>query len=159
MQLLSNELKAVAVMSDLSQSGTSVTRDACMSVEDFRYSCARKRDWDGKMYGSTEPVMLSFSVRINAADQAQPFYAQLASEESSVLSFMFNATFSNTKRLSTYDEAIAVDGYIVDVEEDYHSAALSEQTEEQMILRARMLVRSINYLAEGGNKTLTFIQD
>lgn len=159
MQLLSNELKAVAVMADISESGTTVTRDQCMTVEHFNYRCARKRDRDGRTYGANDPVELSFCVRINAAEQAQPLYRLLVAEDKGILSFLFNATFSSTQRLSEYDEAIAVEGYVVDIQEDFQTAVLSIQEEEQITLRARMLVRSINYVGKDEQKTLCFIHD
>lgn len=159
MQLLSNELKAVVVMADMSESGTTVTRDQCMSVDHFLYRCERKRDSDGHTYGANEPVELSFRVRINAAEQARPLYQQLANEEFDTLTFIFNATFSNTKRLSGYEEAMSVEGYIVDIEDDFHSAALTSQDEEQIYLRARMQVRSISYIGQDETKTLCFIHD
>ena len=157
MQLLSNELKAVAVMTDISESDSNITRDYCMSVEHFDYHCERKRDRDGRTYGASDPVMLCFDLRLNAADQAQPFYRQMKDDDSGIISFLFNATFSDTKRLSGYDEAMAVEGFIVDIREDFRSAAL-EQTEEQIILRARMQVRSIVYIGQNENKQLCFIQ-
>lgn len=159
MQSLSNELKAIAVMADISESGTMVTRDQCMTVEKFQYHCERKRDSYGHTYGASDPVELTFCVRINSADQAQPFYQQLTEEEHDVVSFLFNATFSDTKRLSGYDEAMAVEGFIVDIQEVFHSAALSTQDEEQVLLRARMLVRSIIYVAQDDKKTLCFIHE
>ena len=159
MQSLSNELKAIAVMADISESGTTVTRDQCMTVEKFQYHCERKRDSYGHTYGASDPVELTFCVRINSADQAQPFYQQLTEEEHDVVSFLFNATFSDTKRLSGYDEAMAIEGFIVDIQEVFHSATLSAQDEEQVLLRARMLVRSIIYVAQDDKKTLCFIHE
>ena len=159
MQLLSNELKAVAVMADIAEDGNSITRDQCMTVEQFQYRCERLRDNSGHTYGANQPVELLFSVRINSADQAQPFYQQLTDEEQDTVSFIFNATFSDTKRLSGYDEAMAVEGFIVDVQEDFHSAALLQPDEEQITLRARMQVRSIVYTGQDDKKTLCFIHD
>ena len=158
MQLLSNELKAVAVITDMTEQGVSVTRDQCMTVDHFDYRCVRKRDSVGRTYGATNPVELSFSVRINTAEQAQTLYQYIASDEPGVLSFLFNATFSDTKRLSGYDEAMAVEGFVVDIKEDFQSA-VTEQIEEQVILRARMHVRSIIYLRQDEQKTLCFIHD
>ena len=158
MQLLSNELKAVAVMADMSENGATVTRDQCMTVEHFNYRCARKRDRDGRTYESSEPVELTFQVRINGEDQAKPFYRQLCSgDEYGVLSFLFNTTFQSTGRLASYEQAMAVEGFVVDVQEDFHSAALAETNEGQIALRARMLVRSIIYVGQNSNKTLCFI--
>lgn len=154
---LSNELKAVAVMADMSESGVTITRDQCMSVEHFDYHCERKRDKTGRTYNASEPVLLCFSVRVNAVGSAHPLYEQLTRTEAGTMSFIFNATFSGTKRLTGYFEAMVVEGYVVDVKESLSSATLSGQSEQQIILSACMLVRSINYIGQNDTKTLCFI--
>lgn len=153
---LSNELKAVAVIADMSESGITITRDQCMSVEHFGYRCVCKRDMVGRTYNANEPVMLRFSVRINAAGPAHPLYQQLTSSEPCMLSFIFNATFSVNKRLTGYFEAMVVEGFVVDVKENFSSAASFELGEQQIILTASMLVRAINYIGQNDTKTLCF---
>ena len=153
---LSNELKAVAVIADMSEPGITITRDQCMSVEHFDYHCERKRDTVGRTYNASEPVMLRFSVRINAAGSAHPLYQQLTGTEPCMLSFIFNATFSDTKRLTEYFEAMVAEGFVVEVKEDLCRAASSEPCEQQMILSACMLVRAINYIGQNDTKTLCF---
>lgn len=157
MQVLSKELKAVAVTVDMSEPNTSITRDQCMSVDNFTYRCRRRRDSKGRTYGANEPVELCFNVRLNSADLAQPLYRLLNDNEHGIVSFVFNATFSETKRMNGYDEAMAVEGFIVDIQEEYRGA-ISASEEEQIILSARMMVRAITYLAQNDNKTLRFIQ-
>lgn len=156
MPLFSNELKALAVLTDMSEPGASATREQCMTVDHFEYCCARKRDKRGRTYGAKEPVELRFSVRINAAEQSQPFYKSLKMFAPCILSFLFNATFSDTKRMSDYDEALAVEGYMVDIQEDYRSTAPTNPDDEQIILRACMSVRSITYIVNGEQKQLSF---
>lgn len=153
------ELKAIVVMANLLEEGVAITRDQCMSVEHFDYRCARKRDAKGRTYRASEPAILNFSVRINSAEQAQPFYKQLTDSGRCPLSFIFNATFANTsKRLTDYDDALVVDGYVVDVQEDFQSSPMIEQREQQILFRARMLVRSIIYKGRNDNYSLCFIQ-
>lgn len=158
MQLRVNELKALVVIADLSESEKNITSEQCMSVQHFDYHCARKRDQKGRTYQAAEPTMLCFSVRINAADQAKPFYSQMMSQDAGIVSFIFNASFNDTHRLQKYDDAMVVNGFVVDVQEDFCSAAATEQNEEQIILRARMQVCSITYMGETDNKVLSFVQ-
>lgn len=153
-----NELKAIVVMNNLLEASGSITRDQCMSVEHFDYHFAHKRDEKGHTYKASEPAMLNFSVRLNSVEQAKPFYKQLTVIEYGPLSFLFNAAFSDTRHLTDYDDAMVVDGFIVDVQEDFSSTALTAQSEEQIILRARMLVRSVTYIGRNENKKLCFIQ-
>ena len=158
MQLLSNELKAVAVMANMTEAADGITSDQCMSVQHFDYHCAHKRDAKGRTYQANEPAILRFRVRLNSAEQAQLFYQKLTDSEFGFLSFVFNVTFSETGRLQDYDDAMVIEGYIVDLQEDFHSAALAER-EELITLSVRMLVRAITYLGQYDNKTLCFIYD
>ena len=158
MQLLSNELKAVAVMADMTETADGITSDQCMSVQHFDYRCARKRDAKGRTYKASEPTMLHFSVRLNSTEQARTFFKQLTDSEYGNLSFVFNLTFSETGRLKDYDNAMVVEGYLVDLKEDFYSAEPMGQ-EEQMMLNASMLVRAITYLEQNDRKTLCFIYD
>lgn len=153
------ELKAIAVMADLQEQGIVITRDRCMSVEHFDYRCERKRDAKGRTYRANEPAILNFCVRINSTGQAQPFYKQLTDNGRCPMSFIFNASFDNgSRRLTDYDDGLVVDGYVVDVEEDFQSAASTDQSEQQITLRARMLVGSITYMGRNDNYSLCFIQ-
>lgn len=157
MQLRVNELKAVAAVADMTESEKNITRNQCMTLEHFDYRGERKRDSRGRTYQASEPAMLHFSVRINAAEQTQPFYRQLANMQHGVLSFLFNATFTGTGHLMQYDDAMAVEGFIVEIQEEFHSAGSSEATEEQIVLHACMQVRAINYIRSNDNKTLCFV--
>ena len=158
MPLQVNELKAVAVMADLLESEKSITQDKCMSVKHFDYRCARRRDSRGRACHANEPAWLTFSVCINSAEQAKPIYQQLTDSKRSPMSFLFNALFSDTKRLTDYYDAMVVEGYVVDVQEDFCSAALSGQEEEQIVLRVRMQVHSIKYVGKNDCKKLAFLQ-
>ena len=158
MSLKMNELKAVVVMADIREEGGSITRDKCMSVEHFDYRLERKRDYEGRTYAGNEQAMLCFTVRLNSAEQAKPFYEQMTSQENSPLTFIFNAFYSETKRLTDYDDALVVEGYVVDVEEDFRSAILNNPNEEQIVLRARVLTHSITYIGAGNNKTIYIVQ-
>ena len=159
MQLQVKELKAVAVIADLSEAGSSVTSDQCMTVEHFDYQCARKRDSRGVTYGASMPSDLHFTVRINNADQTKPVYQQLMETENNPITFIFNATFSDNKRLSAYDDAMVIEGFVIEVAEAFQSAALDAQKEEQILLRARMQVRSLTYIGQDNNtKQLAFVQ-
>lgn len=158
MPLKMNELKAVVVMADLREEGKSITRDKCMSVEHFDYRLEHKRDYDGRTYTGNESAMLRFSVRINGAEQAKPFYEQMTSQENIPLTFIFNAFYSDTKHLMDYDDAMVVDGYVVDIQEEFRSAILNDPNEEQIILHARVLTRSITYIGQENNKTIYIVQ-
>lgn len=158
MQYRVNELKAVAVTADMLESGQNIMRSQCMTVEHFDYSGSRKRDRNGRTYEASEPAMLHFSVRVNAADQPQAFYQQLATSAHGAISFLFNATYSETGRLTGYDDAMVVEGFIVELHEDFHSAGNADAIEEQMILRACVQVRAITYIRSNENKTLYFVK-
>lgn len=69
-KILSNELKAVVVLEDLTENPANILKDKCLTVQKFDYDCVRKRTQKGGVYGAINPVILSFTVRVN--DQLQP---------------------------------------------------------------------------------------
>lgn len=151
---MSNALTAMVVMKDMtnylsSVSSSGIKKSDCRLALHFDYRCARKRDAKGHTYEASEPFMLSFSVQVTGTEQAKPFYQLLTSDENSPLSFLFDATFPN-ESLSSYGSAMVVNGYMVDVQEDF-----SSQDQTQMILHARMIVHSITYIKESDTKTFT----
>lgn len=156
---MSNELKAIVVMADLREEADSITRDRCISVEHFDYCCSRNRDEKGYTYHASIPAMLNFSVRVNAADQVKQFYKKITSNTPGAISFLFNASFSDAKHLTDYADAMVAEGFVIDVQEDFRSAALFGQDDQQIIARVRMQVHSITYmLSNAGTKTLAFVQ-
>lgn len=158
MPRFSNELKAAVVLEDILEVGSNAPQDKCMTVQDFNYSSLRKRDHTGAAYGSSEPVMLDFTVRINASIQSKPFYSYLMSDEYFSLTFIFNAVFNHMKRLSGYDDAMVINGYVIELKENF-LGSISGEDNEQMSLNVRMLVRNITYIGKESNKTITFINN
>ena len=128
-----------------------------MTVQRFDYTCQRKRDDTGKAYGPTDPVFLNFVIRVNGPEQSKPFYKNLSSTEHYPISFLFNATFNATQRLTDYNDALVVDGYVIEVEDNYNSGTPGATT-EQITLSVKMQVRKFTYLGRSNNKVMSFIQ-
>jgi len=158
MQSQTYELKAVVVVGDILETGASVTQDKCMTVQRFSYTCQRKRDDTGKAYGPSDPVFLNFTIRVNSPDQAKPFYQNMVSTTHDSFSFMFNASFNATLRLTDYADAMVVDGYVVGIDDSFISGTPGTAETEQIILGVKIQVRSFTYLGRGDNKVMTFIK-
>lgn len=158
MQSQTYELKAVVVVGDILETGGSVTQDKCMTVQRFNYTCQRKRDDTGKAYGPMDPVFLNFTIRVNSSEQAKPFYQNMVSTTHYPVSFLFNASFNATLRLADYADAMVVDGYVIDVKDNFNSGTPGTSETEQISLDVQVQVRSITYLGRGNNKVMTFIK-
>ncbi len=155
-KLYSNELKALVVPENVLEVG-SVLQENCMTVQGFNYDCVRERNNSGDSYGPTNPVILSFTIRVNNPADAKPYYEMLANNASFPLSFLFNATFDDNLRLADYEDGMVTEGYVVSVEQDYGSASGDQTAEEQMRLRVKMLLTSTTYLGRQKNYKSVFI--
>lgn len=158
MSLKATELKAIVVMADLQEQDRAITSDQCMSVGHFDYACFRNRDGKGRTYHDSAPAMLNFVVRFNAIAKAKQFYQLIQNNDPGTLSFLFNATFSSDRYLDDYAGAMVVKGFIVDIQEDFHSKVSSVQEDKQMIARVRMQIHSIFYKSGNTTKELSFVQ-
>lgn len=157
--LYSNELKAVVVAGNFLDNPINVLKENCYTVQHFNYNCEKKRNESGEVYGATNPVLLEFSIRVNSPGHVKPFFRGLVSNEHTCFSFLFNVTFSDNQRLSTYDDGMVIDGYIVSVDEDYGSNTVDQTNgDSQMLLRVQILSRSVTYLGRDNHFQNTFIQ-
>ena len=156
--LYSNELKAVVVMENFLENPLNVMKENCMTVQHFNYECEHKRNEAGEIYGAINPVMLEFTVRVNSPRQARAFYKELVSNEHSNYSFLFNVTYNENQRLSTYEDGMVVNGYIVHIEENYTTAAQQDGSNTQIELSVKLLSRSVTYLGADNNYKSIFIQ-
>lgn len=156
--LYSNELKAVVVMENFLENPLNVMKENCMTVQHFNYECEHKRNEAGEIYGAINPVMLEFTVRVNSPRQAKAFYKEIVSNEHSNYSFLFNVTYNENQRLSTYEDGMVVNGYIVHIEENYTTAAQQDGSNTQIELSVKLLSRSVTYLGADNNYKSIFIQ-
>ena len=154
----SNELKAVVVMENFLENPLNVMKENCMTVQHFNYECEHKRNEAGEIYGAINPVMLEFTVRVNSPRQAKAFYKEIVSNEHSNFSFLFNVTYNENQRLSTYEDGMVVNGYIVHIEENYTTAAQQDGSNTQIELSVKLLSRSVTYLGADNNYKSIFIQ-
>ncbi len=157
-KLYSNELKAVVVADNFLDNPLNVMKENCLTVQNFSYECVHKRNNSGQVYGPTEPVFLKFKIRVNSPYHAKPFYSALKMNQSSDYSFLFNVTYNPFDRLSDYEDGMIVNGYVVRVEEDYHSSKNDEGLDEQMMLNVIIQVCAVTYLGKENHYTSTFIK-
>lgn len=154
----SNELKAVVITENLLDNPMNVLKENCLTVQHFDYLCEHKRNESDSVYGSTEPVILRFTIRVNSIRHAKPFYQGLIHNAHYNYSFLFNATYDGNGRLSQYEDGMVVDGYVTRVEESYNASKHLQGLDEQVQLNVELLIRSVVYLGQENNYTSIFIR-
>ena len=114
------------------------------TVQQFAYTCAISRDEVRTVYGQAESVVVDFSIRVMRAEQTL-FYEKLKDLASSHYSFVFNGVFDNGW-LKYYDNAITVDGFVVDVEEK------ASNDKQQALMFVKLLARQLTYVHRDGSE-------
>ena len=118
-------------------------RDQGYTVQDFSYSCQRNRDEAGSAYGESENVVVDFTIRVMTTEQTL-FYEKLKDLGNDYYSFVFNGIYEGG-RLKYFDNAMMVDGYVVDVEE------CAANDENQALMHVKLLARELYYIQHDGN--------
>ena len=113
------------------------------TVQQFSYACKKQRDEAGTTFGVSSGVVVDFTIRVMTNDQTL-FYDKLKDLGADHYSFVFNGTFENGK-LKYYDNAIMVDGYVVDVEET------AANDHNQALMHVKLLARQLSYIHHDGN--------
>lgn len=120
------------------------------AVQQYQYTCAMQRDRVGTVFGDPESVIFDFSVCVMKTGQ-NLFYEKLQDNGTDQYSFVFNAIFDDDK-LQSFDQAIMVEGYIVDVEE------AGSNDNEQATIQVKLLASNLTYIHKNNDKlTLSII--
>ena len=116
------------------------------TVQQFSYNCERNRDAANTVYGQAHHVIVDFTLKVMEEDQVL-FYEKLKENGSDYFSFVFNAVFDNG-RFKYCDNAITVEGFIVDVEE------LAANDSNQALMRVKLLAREFTYVRKDSEHLL-----
>ena len=154
------EIKVMIFRGDIAKLSESSFRDVVqqdafrrpngMAVQQYSYTCALQRDRVGTIYGDPQSVTFDFSVCVMKSGQ-NLFYEKLQDNGPDQYSFVFNAVFDDDK-LHSFDQAIMVEGYVVDVEE------AGSNVNEQAAILVKLLASRMTYIHKNNDKlTLSII--
>ena len=96
---------------------------------------------------------LDFSVVVSDLDACKFFYQCMDLSDNTPMSFLFNASFSNTGRLNDFEDGLITYGYVVNAEESCENDDATG--EEQVLLHVRMLLSNMCFL---GNNAVHFLE-
>lgn len=156
--IFSNQLKALLITENIAEQGVSVWQGNCHTVQHFSYECRRRQNDSGTPYGPTIPAYLDFTIRQADGESGKVFFDRMLSHESFPYSFLFNASFNDMRRLSDCEDAMVVTGYVINLEETYDKTQESG-SEEQLLLKGRILICNIAYLGREKVLKLTITND
>lgn len=157
--MISNELKAMLVTEDITESGVNVRQENCFTVQHFSYECSRRRNSAGEPYGPTVPSFLTFTVKVASDNNGKVFFDRIIGSETFRYSFLFNASFNDMRALSGFQDAMVATGYIVDLEEIYESVPAGDGSSEQMLIRAKLLLCNLAYVGRESILNLIITND
>lgn len=148
-EFFSKQLKGICTLNDITDRSIPIFKEHCFTLQNYEYDCYRSRDEHGVPYGNTASCVLRFTVRFVQIDDCKSFYQELKNNESCTISFVFNATFGDNQALSSYESALAVTGFIIDLKEIFQS-----KSNNQVELIVEFLLKSITYVGCDDNKEL-----
>ena len=139
-------LRAMLVAEDITMVKEGITKDKCYVVQHYAYSSQRDRVGSLMMSGVEDSSFIDLVIRIADSGTAKQFYQQMTESEPFAYSILFNASFNANERLTGFDDAIMVKGFIVDIEEIINTSALDTQDDTQVLMKVRLLLSTITYL-------------
>ena len=150
----SDHLKAVLYPENLMEVEENLEKRLCQTIQHFSYKCQRSRNDAGIPYGNTIPTELQFTVKLETPDDSKVFYQRMQQNELFDHTFLFNATFDQRDRLKSYDDAMIVRGFVVDVKEDYDATVTNNGTVQQILVQVNLLLSSITYVGKENNSKI-----
>ncbi len=146
------EIKVMVFAGNLAEFAKSEMRDVVLkdrfakeqgyTVQDFSYSCQRDRDEVETAYGETQNVVVDFTIRVMTTEQTL-FYEKLKDLGNDYYSLIYNGIYEDGQ-LKFFDNALVVDGYVVDVEERAANDC------NQALMHVKILARELIYVQRDG---------
>lgn len=146
-------LKAILFTNNLSEVGGSVVQSQCFTVQDYHYHCYRNRDAQGNPFGGILSEYLDFTVVVSDLEACKFFFQAMDQNSNTPLSFIFNATFTPSGRLTDYEDGLITYGYVVSVDEE--SENNEDTAEEQILLSVRVKLSNMYFL---GSNTVHYLE-
>lgn len=147
------EIKVMVFVGNLAELVKSSMKDTVLSdrfskyngytVQQLSYGVERVRDEVGTAYGESEGVEVDFTIRVMDTELIV-FYEKLKDLASECYTFIFNGTFEGDL-LKHYDNAMMVDGFVVDVEE------CAANDKSQALMHVKLLARELIYIHHDGS--------
>lgn len=150
---LSNHLKAVMLIGNISDQMACFYQSDCLTVQHFDYSLDRALNKRGIPVGNTNVTTISVTVRIIKKSQMKIIFSMLEKMECNDFSFLFNATFAPDHSIFSKEDAMVVRGVVVEIDEHFKSVA--EDESRQILLSFKILASDITYMGTMFNKVLT----
>ncbi len=144
MPKLSNHTKAALFTENIIEQHV-LRRENATVVQRLGYTLRRPRNDFGKPYGRMSGSELIVATLIGTNDTRE-YYERLVSNDCQIFSIVFNAAYDNNNFLTSYDSAMVVEGYVVDIVEHYDDDEAKEGN--QMSLEFSFLLTSITYIGE-----------
>jgi hypothetical protein len=156
---MANYKNGVVIVDDITDYEFNLRRDwqFAETLESFSYDYAKSINDAGNVYGATEPAIMEFSFRLHDSLKAQIIYNSAFLNENMRFSFIFGPEWNGQyNKLINYKDGLVADGYVVHVNEEFHSGKDSQGLERQTILHVKLLLRSVTHISGvNGKKTLT----
>lgn len=150
-------LKAVLYNNNVAEVAGSVVQSQCFTVQDYHYHCYRERDAQGNPFGGVLSEYLDFSVVVADIEASKFFYQCMDQSETTPVSFLFNATFGPTGRLTEFEDGLITYGYVVNVDEGCENN--DETGQEQVLLHVRMLLSNMLFMGSNSVHYLEITKD
>lgn len=127
----------------------SVLVNNCMTIQRYEYCFTKSRKKNGDVYnGNPLGSVMYITLNVGSKDSLKVFYSRTKMFTSSLLSIIFHPIFNEHGIMTTYANAMLIDGSIVSIDEQYDGEEAFNGS--QMTIKIGILVQGISYKSHGG---------
>lgn len=136
-------------MDDVLAKEVEITEANSFTVLHFGYMCEKRRSSAGNPFGPDMPACLEFTVKVASDETAKSLLERMQQAETFPYSFIFNTSSGRQAVTVAY-------GYVIELEELYDNTPKAEGEQEQMLVRAKILLSNLVFAGKD-NKSVKLI--
>ena len=146
-----NSQRVLLYLADKTESKPAINNTNGLVIQRFGYESKREHHAEvGKTYHLEDATIIHFSIRVNKPADVKPLQDHMNQPDKYTYTFLFNPNFQSADTY-TYDDAMMVSGYIVDMEMEYVKQTTDEKIQEQILLHVKLLLNTITFFGENNN--------
>jgi hypothetical protein len=141
-------MNAVLYIGEFSGDLKGITRDNCLTLQKYSYSCERSLNDASIPFGPWLTTIINFTIRLLLPDDSKVFHERMRVKDAYSYTFLYDPKFSDTDGISLKDYSLAmlVKGHVIDVEESFDASIDATGTSKQVEVHVKLLLDEIVYV-------------
>lgn len=152
---VSNHIKGILYLGNMLED-VQIEQKRCFTIQHFDYNYRSMLSSRSNLMNANEESIMNISIRVLPDMMMNSLYEAYDMNTRVILSVIFNGEFDDMDNLSLYDNAIIVEGYLIQLSEQFERSTLQEGESNRALMDIKVIMHSIKYVSNNSSLDVVF---